>query len=220
MQNPSLSDIKKRTQRYWFEDGIWELGFGLANLLLGLFFYLVVTFQLKGILLAAGQVAMVIGVFFGLGFFVKALKERITYPRTGYVVYHRPSTSARLKRILLTAGLSAGIGALVGIGATVKLVRNTPALLSGILIGASLVYLGRRFQINRLYVEAALTLLLGYTISLMEISGVTVTAIFFSAFGLLMAVSGGAALLIYLIRSRNASVNDWEEEDQGHRSES
>src|SRR5512133_1902856 len=127
IQNNSTEEIKKRAQRYWYEDGIWEIAFGLINALLGGYLLITAQFSWSGplaIVLLLLQMAVIIGMFWSINKIVKYMKERITYPRTGYVAYRRPAPGARLKRVLLMIGISAGIGAFIAALSALKVTPN------------------------------------------------------------------------------------------------
>ena len=81
MNLPSIETTRKRTERYWYEDGIWELGFGLINLLLAGYFALaewVLARQLPGPVLLLLQLATMLGIFWSMARVVRFLKDRIT----------------------------------------------------------------------------------------------------------------------------------------------
>jgi hypothetical protein len=205
MNQKDLQAITKRTERYWFEDGIWEICFGLVNMLLAGFYLLAGRLEAAGEWLVALQMLVIVGAFLGMGRLVKLLKERITYPRTGYVAYRKPAPSARVKRAVLTGLLALLMAGIVGAAATVRLMRNTTALVAAILLAGALVYLGYRFSLPRLYLTAGLTVGLGFVFALLALPDSAATAGFFGAFGLLVTLSGGAALAAYLARSRAGS---------------
>ena len=198
MNNQEIKAVAKKTERYWFEDGIWEIGFGLVNILLAAFFLLVESLNPPGIVLMLLQVFVILGAFLGMSRLVKLFKERVTYPRTGYVAYRKPARGSRIKRSILTAFLAIGLAGMVAAAANVDLLRNTQALVTAILMAGALVYLGFRFNLARLYGLAVVTALLGAILSLLALPDLLITAIFFGGFGLLMVLSGTFALLIYL----------------------
>lgn len=208
MNNHEIKAVAKKAERYWFEDGIWEIGFGLVNILLAAFFLLVESLDPPGIVLMILQVFVFLGAFWGMSRLVKLFKERVTYPRTGYIAYRKPARGSRIKRSILTAFLAIGLAGLVAAAANVNLLRNTQALVTAVLMAGVLVYLGYRFNLVRLYGLAIVTALLGALLSLLALPDLLITAIYFGGFGLLMALSGTFALLIYL--SRTKPVEDFE----------
>jgi hypothetical protein len=212
MQNDPVEEIAKRTQRYWFEDGLWEIAFGLVNALLAGFYFLVLYLDRLGIsggIVLVLQMVVIVGAFLGMGRLVKFFKERITYPRTGFVAYHKPSPVTRLKRILRTIFISAFMAALISMIAVIQLNRglNLTALVTGALLAAALVYFGYRFDLVRMYLIASLVFLLGLALSLSPIADELAIAVFFAGLGLLMILSGGITLAIYL-RSSQTNAGD------------
>lgn len=204
MQPDPVNDITKRTQRYWYEDGIWEIGFGLANALLGFFYLLTANLNWEGpyaILLVALQMGLLIGLFMTINKVVIFLKERITYPRTGYVAYRKPAPSTRLKKILRTALLAAGTAALVSGLATIQAAANQMPLVISVILAGTLVFIGYHFSLVRLYITAALTIVWGYILSRYPFSDPYSTGAFFAGFGLLILFSGAITLYIYLRRT-------------------
>jgi hypothetical protein len=101
-----LRDLEQRPQRYWNADGIPELVMGLVWVLWGVAL-------LIGEALPQGQgqqaywlvmPAILVLSGFGANWLVKQLKERLTYPRAGFVTYREPGRATRL--------LSAGVAVL------------------------------------------------------------------------------------------------------------
>lgn len=212
MKNDPINDITKRTQRYWYEDGIWEIGFGLVNLVLSGFYLIVASTEWKGplaLVLMLLQMGVIIGAFLLVNKVVKYLKERITYPRTGYVVYRKPPVKSRLRRGLVTALTALSIAVLISVIGVMRLAPNRMPLVVSVVMAGSLVYLGYRFGLLRFYGIAALVILLGYGVSLSSLSDTLSTAYYFGGFGLLMMLSGGITLLIYLRRTPLAN-DDYE----------
>ena len=207
MQPDPVNAIAKRTQRYWYQDGIWEIGFGLVNALLGCFYLLTAGLNWEGslsMLLPLLQMVVLIGLFFMINRIVVFLKERITYPRTGYVAYRKPASSTRLKKILLAGLLAAGMGALVGGLATLQQTANRMPLVISIILASTVIFIGYRFNLVRLYIIAALTIVWGYGVSLYPLGDLYSTGAFFAGFGLLILLSGAVTLFIYMRRTQPA----------------
>src|SRR5579862_9619059 len=66
----NVDDVTLRAQRYWMEDGLVEITIGLSFVFLA-----------GGIVTAGLSTLAAFGLFWGL----KKAKERITFPRCGYV---------------------------------------------------------------------------------------------------------------------------------------
>lgn len=108
-------DLESRPRRYWNIDGIPELVMGLVWILWGGAF-------LIGDRIPKGSPANIywmafpaILVFTGVAstWLVRRLKERITYPRTGYVEYREPGALARTMTALIAVCTAAAAAALI-----------------------------------------------------------------------------------------------------------
>ena len=110
-----IHETMKQTRRYWYIDGISEMAAGLIILIIGGFFAIVPLIPSDSVrvwVLAVGQPALVIlGVIFGSRV-VGYIKERVTYPRTGYVAFRKKNRKRRWGRIALAMVLSASLGML------------------------------------------------------------------------------------------------------------
>lgn len=216
MQPDNFSEIKKRTERYWYRDGLWEIGFGLANLLLGLFYLLTNLVGWQGpwaIVLALLQIGVIVGVFLMVGRLVVFLKERITYPRTGYVAYRRASRRSRLQKAAIAGLLSAGMAALIAVIARYQSSENQTALASSLLMAAALIYLGYRFGLLRFYALGVLTVGLGLGIASLPIADPMTMFVLFGGFGLLLIASGLITLVTYLNQTKAISDQGMADEE-------
>jgi hypothetical protein len=125
------------------------------------------------------------------------LKERLTYPRTGYVAYRQPSK----KRRWLTLALVFGMAMLVS-----ALFASAPASLawipavSGLLIGAYWIYQGHRMGVLRFYTLGAFSAIAGTAITLAGLGVVNGLPLYYAVMGLALMVSGGLTLRSYLRR--------------------
>jgi len=95
--------------RYSYDDGLVEIGTGL------LFLTLAALFAVEGLAPAGslptgfsafGLPVIVIGGMIVLGLALRAIKERLTFPRTGYVAYPRPAPARRILAGVIGAGVS------------------------------------------------------------------------------------------------------------------
>lgn len=205
MNQTNLETARKRTERYWYEDGIWEIGFGLINLLLAGYFALarwVLSGQLPAPVLVVLQLAVLLAIFGVMGRLVRYLKERITYPRTGYVAYRRGPLKARARRILLIGLVSGGVAAGLALLSNASALRSYTTLISGVVISAMLVYLGARYDLLRMYGQAALTLAISLSISLLPVGEEAARSLFFGGYGLIFLISGSLVLAGYLRRTQ------------------
>lgn len=193
--------IEQRVKRYWYDDGIGELMGGAVFLLLGLYFsaqqYLGDRSFLGG-LLQAGFVVILIGGVFLARRLVDALKERVTYPRTGFVEYRRNNRNAVLMRVLsVVVGMTV---ALVSIFVVRRfemidaMVAVTGVLVAFILIAKQ----GWSAGVGRFYFLSAASIVFGGVLSMSGFARGYNLGLFYLLMGIAFALSGGLTLKRYL----------------------
>lgn len=201
-----MNDLNKtirRTQQYWFEDGLVELLLGLLLLVLsGLFWWQVVTDSEIGALV--GGIAMPLIIMFGailMGVTLRWLKQRLVYPRTGYVTYAKPTNKQR--------GLSAVLGFVIG-GAMaltitqLELAELTPAFI-GAGLGFALFLLGNRVGLMRFHLLALWAVASGIVIAFLDVAETVASTFALGAIGLGLVTSGGFAFWRYWRNSEPGS---------------
>lgn len=205
MTEQQIQAVIRNTQRRWFEDGLWEIAFGGANLILGLYFLMVAVFDLEslwGDWLALAQILVVVILFGGLRFGVLFLKQRLTYPRTGYVMYRQPAHAERRRRSFLRGFVAGGVAAGVAVIAGLAGSPNLAAGLTALILAAACFFLGIRYGLARYAVVGFLTLLLGITLVQLRLGDEGSMAALFGGFGLALLMAGGITLAVYLHRTR------------------
>ena len=209
-----LFEARIRAQRYWFRDGLEEITLGIIFLLMGGW----TLAQSKEAWFVPGTLIYLLLVV-AFAIFVPriktALRERITYPRSGYVAQDGGSwLKGRLARALLVATLG-----LVVTGAAVlalryagvasldlaRMVRWVPAV-GGIAVCAMSVYVRVRHSLVRFLVVGVFALILGVAASI-EYPPTLAFAIFIVGVGCAWLCSGGVTLWNYL-RTVPASADE------------
>lgn len=195
-----INETIKRTKRYWYVDGFAEISTGMLFILIILYNYAAGRVQQpvwQIILFVLGLPALVILGSRGVSRIVSRLKEKYTYPRTGYVAYQRKSGSRRWKRVLL-AGI---LGAVVGM-VTSLLSGNLPVIYQQLFVAVAIalvsIYIGYSMGLRRFYLIAGASLALS---AVLILSGITEAEYFLSFFlgqGLIWIVSGLLTLNQYL----------------------
>lgn len=212
-------ESKKRIERYWYADGLWEISFGIILALLSGFYFLVIWLegtQIPAFTFMILQIAVVIGIFFIVNHLLRFLKERITYPRSGYVVFRKPAPMKRIQRVVVMMLFSMLLAVGLGLLSIVQPVASRMALVISLILAGVLVYVGFRFNLVRMFVIAALTVLLGLGISLLGLPDPLSNAYFFCGFSLLFFISGGATLWKFLRSTQPASADlDYEAPQEG-----
>ena len=213
MAKNEMEEIIQRTQRYWCVDGLAEIGFGIFMLLVTLFLLLNILIPhdptsiflfLLGYLVIAGLGG------FGLNSIYRQLKERITYPRTGYVAYRRPSTIAYPNRhasrlvgtILLLVFIFTLVTSLIGVLQN-SLSIGANLTLFGIIMALPLYLLGGAYGVWRFYLLGALIAVLGLVVGRIAFSESIGMLSILGGVGLLTIISGGFTLLNYKRTTRS-----------------
>ena len=209
MVKDQVNDITQRTRQYWFTDGLAELIAGISFLLLGLYFYLQVVLpraSLAANLLQAGFALFIIGCVLLGKRTVQALKERLTYPRTGFVAYTRANPRYRW----LSAGLAVGIAAMIA-----SLIVSTPAAVdwlpavTGLVVAAVWLVTAARVGLLRFYLLAIISIVLGLGLSFSGLGDTFGVACYYASMGFALIFSGWTTLRSYLgQKSLNSSLTD------------
>jgi len=194
-----LANAERRAYHHFYEDGLAEIVAGIIFALLGLLFVLEASAPpgsaLAGISALGLPLIVIGGIYFGR-YLVRRLKERITYPRTGYATFRRASKG---RRPWVAGVVAAGMGALIAM-----LFARAPASLAwipaldGIIIGAFLAFTAWRIDVPRFYGLAAFSALLGATITLRGVDETLGSALYFGGMGTALILVGGWVLAAYL----------------------
>ena len=199
MKDP-IKSSEQRTQRYWYIDGLTELGFGFVCLLLAGYFFLQATLPDASPASQYLNLALMAFIFFSSYAFryaVRKVKERITSPRTGYVAYRRTPHHKRLALIaaaLFSAGIFAAVLSFFILGGQ----DQWMAAVSGLIIAAIWAILGYRLIILRFFALAGFSLAAGLLASLIHLDQEMGLVVYYGLFSLAMLVSGGLTLQSYL----------------------
>jgi hypothetical protein len=223
----NIKDPIRRTQAYWYVDGLVELGTGVLFLMLG--FVLII----EGAILDNASLAntlsfvrnfLMIGGTIGIGLLTKYIKSRLTYPRTGYIAYPQPK-GRQLGKVLgigLGFAFTASVGlvlAILYIPALQTMIAYMPSwLMVGLGIFAGGVYLswGLRTGLRRFYWLAGLGLFTGLILAwpsrgLNLIEGQsylrTGPGIFLIVMGIGLCISGTTTLRNYLKNTQPQNGN-------------
>lgn len=214
MTTDPLQNAQKRAFQYWYVDGTFEFSFGGLCLLLAVYFYiqyLLVESWVANLMIVFFLLFMLGGAFL-INRLVMTMKERITFPRTGYISFPRQTGSNRWGRALLLGAVSAIVSA-----GMVLLLANRPigfdwtVTASGLLFGAVVTYLGFRTGAARFFIHAALSVGLGLAFGFANLpENIGLTA-FYGLLGLGMLTVGGLSLWMYL-RQNPAPAEDGHDE--------
>ncbi|HLO28505.1 MAG TPA: hypothetical protein VK249_05190 [Anaerolineales bacterium] len=196
-----LSNIEQRLKRYWYTDGIGELIGGGMFVLLGLYFaaqeFLGQNSMISGILQASLALLMIGGMFIARRL-INSLKARLTYPRTGYVEYQVNERGMRWRRVF-AAILGFVIAALALVFVRLFHFFNSVVALTGLIVAVILVIIQAKSSgFMRFYVLGAVSLLLGFALSISGLPEGYSLGLFYSLMGVCYLTSGGLTLQRYL----------------------
>jgi hypothetical protein len=190
-----ISEAMRRPHRYFYEDGLVEIGIGGFFLAIGLLLQILDAGKLNTSLLivaAIGLLLLAIGSTFLLKKAILGFKERVTYPRTGYVSYKRDDPS---KERWLVAGASL---ALVIALLVLPEKASQMAFVEGALLCIILGSIGYRVGLARFYLLGAAALLIGLAAALFTSGDIPGTTETFAGTGVVLIISGAYALRRYL----------------------
>jgi len=176
----NLEHFAQRNRRYWYIDGISEIFTGVLFSLLGLLLYgrslVSANSHLTAIFSTTQNILLTAGIGVGI-VFVRWLKERSTYSRSGYVSYPQMTK----KQIWTRAGFSIGIFLLTAITLIFcfltfptfrKLLVVAPLwlpLLISVVLGVNWIVLGLRNDIKRFFLIGGFALLTGIILGYMSL---------------------------------------------------
>lgn len=210
-----MDDLQKSRMRsisYWFVDGISEIGTGLVITLMGCLFlilYILPTGSKWNWVLAYGQPVIIVAAFLVVSRLVKIFKERVTFPRTGYVSYMQPKTNQRIKRGVLAGATAAAVSILTTLISGKLDPRFTP-LFMGALLALAMIVFAFYYGIKRFYFVALFTFSTGALLCWLNVPNALSSSLVFVSTGGSMMLAGLAALIHYLRTTEPASVEEME----------
>lgn len=194
-----ITRTQRRTQGYWFVDGIAEIVGGVALSIVGALLYLSVA--LDNDIFATGALFGMILLFPATARVVRWAKDRITYPRTGFVKYPDPSKKRR--------GTSAVVALLVGIVFALVAVRSRNegfegpfgyALTTGLGVSMAIAFAVRAHKMSmpRFYVSALVVAAAAGWAILQGMSFIAAMGIMWIGLGITSVITGAIALGGYI----------------------
>lgn len=197
----NVSDVEKRVTRYWYSDGIAELIGGGMFILLGLYFaaqeFMGQNSMVSGLLQASLALLMIGGAFLSRRL-IAALKNRLTYPRTGYVEYRVDESQAKWRRIWVI-GIAFAVSALTMIFVRTFQILDSIVAVTGVAVGAILIFLrAKSAGITRFYFLGGFSLILGLALSVSGLPNGYSLGLFYGLMGVGFLFSGGFTLGRYL----------------------
>lgn len=206
--NKTIESTIQRTRQYWYIDGFGEMLTGLVFLLLGTINILSGIYPPSmgsAITVGVGYPLVILVGTFGGRKWVKSLKEKITFPRTGYVKYIQPERSSRVKR-MVTGFFFAIMVSIITMVISRGLDPFWVVLGTGLLIAAFIGYLAIQIPLNRFLLLAIWVVIISLISARVLVSEDIQMGILLGGSGIGWLVSGGLSLLYYLKETKPASL--------------
>jgi hypothetical protein len=211
MEN-SIERTIQRTRQYWYIDGFGEILTSVILILLAVLNAisgLPMFSSISGLFISIGYPLIVlIGVIWGRKL-VKTLKEKFTFPRTGYIQYIQPAPSIRRKKAI-TAGMIAFAISFLTVIFTRGLDDRWLTLGTGLIFAAFLVYFALQIPLNRFYWLAAWAVAISIFAGWLSVDAAFQTAILLGGIGLGWLVSGLYALKSYMDNTQSVDTETGE----------
>ncbi len=207
----NTKNILNRAYAQWLKDGIYEIGIGILFAGVGTLRAIIHFAGYKSAAyywLSAALLVFMIGCGWGFGRIGKALKERITYPRTGFMAF-KPY-SYNYKRILVLLIFAGVLGGVVGVLATQpnqQEIGGIVPITQGIVGAIVFTYAAKRVEVKRFYYLAAFSVGSGLVIGKLGVGVVLGLSFFYLSIGLAMVVSGWVALMKYIRSHEPVDLN-------------
>jgi hypothetical protein len=173
------------------------MAFGVMVLFLGICFLGYALIPAKSLWRGLWLIGMLPVFIFGVRFVgrtVRLLKEKLTYPRAGFVSYRRPDGRKRPRRFSLVGGLAGIAGALA-----YSLSRNSGGFSwylagFGLLFALMLFYIALRTNLIRFFLLSVLVLAIGIVLARSGLAAISGLCIFYCLMGSALCVSGAITL--------------------------
>jgi hypothetical protein len=193
MEN-NILETQKRAQQYAFMDGLMELGGGILCLILAIYFY---TLYLVPDSLAGFAVLflLVFLVAFGIRKLMSRIREKTTYPQSGYIELKKGRQERRILAITIGFSILLLGFMLYTILSGIQTMKWMPVI-GGIIYAFIFGLTAYRTLLKRFYFLAGFCLLLGVTLALSgwgDLTGMAIlsicTALVLICFGIITRVS-------------------------------
>jgi len=200
----NIEDVLRNTRRYWFIDGLSEITGGVIIIIIALSYRFVFLMQdslTRTMLLLIGQPALILLSTYFARKFIMILKEKITYPRTGFLKFRAVKPNKRIQRILLVILIAGGVSIFISFMASMIPDRFLPVI-SSIFIAAYSWILGYFNGVRRFYLIAILIVIFGAFISWVNLNGSLPYIYLLSGIGAIWMIAGGWTLIRYMRQTK------------------
>lgn len=202
----NINEVIRNTRRYWYVDGLSEISGGVLIALIALTYYLsyqVENIATRSLLLGFGQPAVIILGTVLARKVIAYLKEKITYPRTGYLSFKQQKGNKRVRRVLMVIILAVITSVLVTFFLKAFPDRYLP-LLTAVLLGVFTLYLGYQNAVPRFFVVSVLTIVWGGFLTWFYPDFVLIFPLLFAGIGIIWIIAGLWTFIRYMQQTEPA----------------
>jgi hypothetical protein len=166
MLYPDLKEIERKPRQYWNVDGLPDLMMGVLWIVWGMAFLLPDLLPPGGWLQYYWMAVMPVLVVGGVvaNWAIKKLKQRLTFPRTGYVDWPEPAPASKVLASLLAAAVAAGV-VLLAIRSNAQPMKDLVAPGLALLVALGFLISALRLKLPHYFWMAAAALLLALIIA-------------------------------------------------------
>ena len=206
MKNDSIEHTMRRTRRYWYIDGLWEIGYGCLFTIMGLLLYLQAFIPAESKFadfLEYGFPVLIIALVVLVNWGIRKIKQHLTYPRTGMVTYRREKMSVRdwLIAALIAAGSILAGSILYALFQVWEPALEIIPMLLGFLGAAMMFFLAFANNLKRFYLLAGFSILTGFVLAWIGMTGMRMMGIYFIFLGIGLVFAGTFTLWNYLSKT-------------------
>ncbi len=200
MNNKQLNQTLRRGEQHRFRDGILETAMGGMALLLGLYFYIQAAFPESQVseFLTASFLVIFVGGWYLMHKTAEKLKERLTYPRSGYAAPREARAGRGLRAAAAVVGASLLAAGLAYFQLKAPPEVNFMPVVFALVVGFLFAFLGFKTDLARFFALGFISLALGGWFAFSPLANIMALAAYLFSMGGMMLVSGGLNLRRHL----------------------
>jgi MFS family permease len=194
--NTDLEQYRERAKKYWFMDGLVEIGTGLLCFLLAIVFEIENLFNQSPFRDVSFFILALLGAL-AVRRLIQRVKEHSTYPRTGYVSNKKDPVN---KKVVLFAIAFTAVLLLLQIYWLVfhPIPIEEGPLIGGLIFAFIFTLIAYQMSLPRFNLYAILSLVIGSMLSLVGFTDLAGAAILSALIGIILVISGGITHRSYL----------------------
>ena len=193
--NNNIDTIMQETRRYWYEDGFAEIAIGLLFSTVGGGLYLQYRAEDNPLWLMVVIIGLMLFILFSVvivRWVVTQLKERVTYPRTGYVEYNEKPDPVAQRFALIFPIIAAAMILFL------PEAYNILGVAVGLMMGAIMAFFAYRTGVWRFLIASLVAIGAGILGGYLTLNEIVSTALVFGIMGIVLLLSGAVTLLQYI----------------------